>query len=63
MDSRRNQNLRTGDILMEFGYINEEQLAQAVAYKQEHKEARIGGALILITPWSTWKMYPLIPRR
>lgn len=48
MDSRRNQNLRTGDILMEFGYINEEQLAQAVAYKQEHKEARIGGALIAL---------------
>lgn len=40
------KNLRIGDLLKEYGYVDDEQIGQAVAYQKEHKGTRIGAALI-----------------
>ncbi|MDD6328582.1 MAG: ATPase, T2SS/T4P/T4SS family [Eubacteriales bacterium] len=48
MEMRNNKNIRIGDVLQELGYINEEQINQAVAYQKENKGVRLGGALIAL---------------
>ena len=35
MEMRSNKNIRIGDVLQELGYINEDQINQAVAYQKE----------------------------
>lgn len=39
-------NLRIGEILEERGYVNTEQMAQALAYQREHRDRRVGQILI-----------------
>ncbi len=39
-------NLRIGEILEERGYVNAEQMAQALAYQKEHRDRRVGQILI-----------------
>lgn len=46
MEMRSNKNIRIGDVLQELGYINEDQINQAIAYQKENKGVRLGGALI-----------------
>lgn len=48
MEMRSNKNIRIGDVLQELGYINDEQISQAVAYQKENKGVRLGGALIAL---------------
>ena len=48
MEIRNNKNIRIGDVLQELGYINDEQLGQAIAYQKENKGVRLGGALIAL---------------
>lgn len=45
-DIFRFRNLRIGDILKEYGYINEEQLARALHYQQQRQGIRLGEAMI-----------------
>lgn len=45
-DIFRFRSLRIGDILKEYKYINEEQLAQALRYQQQNQGIRLGEALI-----------------
>ena len=42
MEMRSNKNIRIGDVLQELGYINEDQINQAVAYQKENKGVRLG---------------------
>ena len=44
MEMRSNKNIRIGDVLQELGYINEDQINQAVAYQKENKGVRLGAA-------------------
>ncbi|MBQ9608253.1 MAG: Flp pilus assembly complex ATPase component TadA [Lachnospiraceae bacterium] len=46
MEVRNNKNIRIGDVLQELGYVNDDQVGQAIAYQKEHKGVRLGGALI-----------------
>lgn len=39
-------NMRMGDILVELGYVTQEQMREAVAYQKEHRNRRIGQILI-----------------
>ncbi len=39
-------NLRIGEILEEKGYVNKEQMAEALAYQREHRDRRVGQILI-----------------
>ena len=48
MEMRSNKNIRIGDVLQELGYINEDQINQAVAYQKENKGVRLGAALIAL---------------
>ncbi len=41
-----NRNLRIGEILEEKGYVNQEQMQEALAYQREHRDRRIGQILI-----------------
>ena len=41
-----NRNLRIGEILEEKGYVNQEQMLEALAYQREHRDRRIGQILI-----------------
>ncbi len=40
------RNVRIGDVLKEYGYVNDEQIGKALEYQKEHKGVRLGGALI-----------------
>lgn len=48
MEMRSNKNIRIGDVLQELGYINDDQIGQAIAYQKENKGVRLGGALIAL---------------
>ena len=48
MEIKNNKNIRIGEILQEFGYINDVQVEEAMAYQKEHKGVRLGGALIAL---------------
>ena len=48
MEVRKNQNIRLGDVLVELGYVNDDQIGQAIAYQKENKGVRMGGALIAL---------------
>ncbi len=48
MEMRINKNIRIGDVLQELGYINDDQIGQAIAYQKENKGVRLGGALIAL---------------
>ena len=40
------KNLRIGDLLKEYGYVSEKQLADALEYQKSHKGLRLGQALL-----------------
>lgn len=40
------RNLRIGDVLKEYGYINEAQVEAALAYQKTNQNVRMGGALV-----------------
>lgn len=40
------KNLRIGEVLQEQGYINDEQISQALEYQKEHRDKRLGAILI-----------------
>ena len=42
-------NIRLGDVLIDFGYITPDQLQAALAYQKEHKNLRVGQALLEVT--------------
>ena len=37
MELRKNQNIRIGDVLKEFGYVTDADIDRAVAYQKEHQ--------------------------
>lgn len=39
-------NLRIGEILAERGYVNAQQMDQALVYQKEHRDRRVGQILI-----------------
>ena len=45
-DMEMNRNIRIGEVLVEFGYVNDYQIAQAMEYKQANQGVRLGDALI-----------------
>ena len=42
------RNLRIGDILIEYGYVSQEQIEDALAYQKEHAGTRMGAALVAL---------------
>ena len=62
MEVRRNQNIRIGDVLKELGYITEDDLQEAMAYK-EGKDLRIGGALIELRKITEHQMLEALGQR
>ncbi len=40
------KNVRIGDVLKEYGYVNDEQIEQALVYQKANKGVRLGEALI-----------------
>ena len=46
MELKRNNAIRIGDVLKEFGYVTDDQIGEAIAYQKEHKGVLLGGALI-----------------
>lgn len=63
MEMRNNKNIRIGDVLQELGYINDEQIGQAVAYQKENKGVRLGGALIALGFITEKQMLEALGRR
>jgi type IV pilus assembly protein PilB len=63
MEIRKNQNIRIGDVLVEFGYVNDDQIGQAIAYQKEHKGVRMGGALIELGFITEHQMLEALGRR
>lgn len=63
MEIRKNQNIRIGDVLQEFGYVNEEQIGKAIEYQKEHKGVRMGGALIALNFITEHQMLEALGRR
>lgn len=41
-----NNNIRIGEVLLDYGYITEQQLNQALAYQKENPQKRIGGIMV-----------------
>lgn len=63
MDTMNNKNLRIGDILQEFGYINDDDVKAALDYQKEHKGVRMGGALIALNCITERQMLEALARR
>lgn len=63
MEMRKNQNIRIGDVLLEFGYVNESQISDAIAYQKEHSGVRLGGALIALGYITEHQMLEALGRR
>lgn len=63
MEVRKNQNIRIGEVLQEFGYVNEEQIQQAINYQKENKGVRMGDALILLNIITEKQMLEALARR
>ncbi len=63
MDVRKGQNIRIGEVLVEFGYITEAQIGQAVEYQKTHKGVRLGAALIEMKLITEKQMLEALARR
>lgn len=63
MEMRANQNIRIGDVLVEFGYVNDAQIGEAIAYQKEHKGVRMGGALIELGYITEYQMLEALGKR
>lgn len=58
-----NKNIRIGDILQEFGYINDDDVKAALDYQKEHKGVRMGAALIELNRITEKQMLEALARR
>lgn len=63
MEIRNNKNIRIGDVLQELGYINDDQISQAIAYQKDNKGVRLGGALIALGFITEKQMLEALGRR
>lgn len=63
MEIRKNQNIRIGDLLVEYGFVTENDISRAVAYQKEHQGVRLGGALIEMGLISEKQMLMALGRR
>jgi len=63
MDNHKNQNIRIGDLLVELGYVNDQQIGDAIAYQRENKGVRMGGALIALGYITEGQMLEALARR
>lgn len=63
MELISNKNIRIGDVLQEFGYINDDDVQAALAYQKEHKGVRMGGALIALGRITELQMLEALGRR
>ncbi|MCQ2540801.1 MAG: Flp pilus assembly complex ATPase component TadA [Lachnospiraceae bacterium] len=63
MEMRSNQNIRIGDVLVEFGYVNDAQIGEAIAYQKEHSGVRMGGALIELGYITEFQMLEALGKR
>lgn len=63
MEIRKNQNIRIGDLLQEFGYVNQQQCDEAFNYTKEHKGVRMGAALIALNYITEHQMLEALGRR
>lgn len=63
MDNKRIQNIRIGDLLVELGYVNDQQISDAINYQRENKGVRMGGALIALGYISEAQMLEALGRR
>ena len=46
METSSIKNVRIGDVLLEYGYITQKQLEEALDYQKQNKGKRIGAVLI-----------------
>jgi type IV pilus assembly protein PilB len=58
-----NKNIRIGDVLQELGYINDDDVKQALDYQKEHKGVRMGGALIALNIITEKQMLEALAKR
>ena len=63
MEIRKNQNIRIGDVLVEFGYVNDTQIAAAIEYQKNNKGVRLGKALIDLNYITEHQMLEALGRR
>lgn len=63
METRKIQSIRIGDVLQEFGYVNDQQIADAIDYQKSHNGVRLGGALIELGYISEAQMLEALGRR
>lgn len=63
METRKIQNIRIGDLLLELGYVSEQQISDAVEYQKTHKGVRMGGALIAMGYITEAQMLHALGRR
>lgn len=63
MEIRKNQNIRIGDVLVEFGYVNQSQIDAAIEYQKNNKGVRMGGALIALGHITEHQMLEALGRR
>ncbi|MCR4642554.1 MAG: Flp pilus assembly complex ATPase component TadA [Lachnospiraceae bacterium] len=63
MEVKRNNAIRIGDVLKEFGYVTDEQIGQAIAYQKENKGVLMGGALIALGFINERQMLDALGRR
>jgi type IV pilus assembly protein PilB len=63
MGLMNNKNIRIGDVLQELGYINDNDVKQALDYQKEHKGVRMGGALIALNIITERQMLEALAKR
>ncbi|MCR5120448.1 MAG: Flp pilus assembly complex ATPase component TadA [Lachnospiraceae bacterium] len=63
MEIKRNNAIRIGDVLKEFGYVTDEQIGQAIAYQKENKGMLMGAALIALGFINERQMLDALGRR
>ncbi|SEQ11146.1 type IV pilus assembly protein PilB [Lachnospiraceae bacterium NE2001] len=63
MEMRSNKNIRIGDVLKEFGYVNDDDISAALEYSKTHEGVRLGGALIELNIITEKQMLEALGRR
>lgn len=63
MEVKRNNAIRIGDVLKEFGYVTDDQIGQAIAYQKENKGVLMGAALIALGFINERQMLDALGRR
>lgn len=63
MEMKNNKNIRIGDLLVEMGYVNDQQIGEAINYQKENKGVRMGGALIALNYITEGQMLEALGKR